>query len=52
MSDTILEQWVLALAPIVLQQALKEGWPELFPDDWRERVRDEAWKLAKIIKGL
>lgn len=51
MSDTILEQWVLALAPVVLQQAINEDWPKMFPDDWRERVSHETWKLADIMRN-
>lgn len=50
MSDTILEQWVLALAPGVLQYALSEEWHKDYPEDWRERVGQETWELARIIK--
>jgi hypothetical protein len=50
MSDTILEQWVLALSPVILKQALEEEWHKNFPDDWKERIGKISWELARIIK--
>jgi len=50
MSDTILEQWVLALSPVILKQALEEEWHKNFPDDWKERIGKISWDLARIIK--